>query len=196
MTVYSLFRGVISALWRYLVGAAIVIALLAAFYPAPEPVMYREVVVVKKAITDRELPEKPPIIQRIVTRVVEPKIYAVAPAAVKLELAVFCAPVVALHVGDTSAASPKRELVRATNFTTSWFAFRPASLFISSMTNTGDLAGRDYDVRNDYRMGTASGTVVVREPRLLLGLAKESVRAAQYAALLYGAIKIGQAIVP
>ena len=156
-----------AVLWAILGGIGV--AVLA--WPN-ESVIYRDVIVADTVILEREVPGEVRFRDRIVYRFPEASVTATAPEAARGDVASFCAPTVALVTRTDTVVEapplPRRELIRSVEHQPALFPLRRDGLFISSMSNDGDLIARDYKVRDGFGL-RASDSVLVRYSRFGVG---------------------------
>ena len=144
------------------VGAAVAGALLFFIVAWPsEPVTYPVVIVPAARIEVREVPGEVRWRDRIVYRFVEAAQTAVAPTGGLADAEAFCAPFL---VEIDTVTAPRRELVRSVVHNPALFPLRRDGLFVSSVSNDGELIGRDYSVRPGFGL-RAADSVLVRYPR-------------------------------
>ena len=148
----------------------------AAFYtlsPAPQEIVYPEVIVHRAAIEALEPDTVVRWRERIVTRIVQPEQVATAPGGAESDVAAFCADTVVRvdtlpgRVDTVRVAPNPRLLIRSFSLDESWF-FRSDHLTITGPLSTGALQQFSYRTRGGVSARTHGDSLIVRSSRWAL----------------------------
>ena len=145
------------------------IVLTAVVVGGGDPIVYHEVVVPAPRIIEREVPGEVRFVDKIKFVYVDAGVTATAPAGATLAVQLFCAPTVALVLGDTTSALPRQEVIRSVVAGHSLIPLRRDPLLVTSMDSYGDLFARDYKVRPGFGVGSGDQIVVRYSRWALLG---------------------------
>lgn len=149
---------------RYLIGAVAGVLVMMLVVTPYQPV-YRNVVVSAARIVEREPPASPPtIVEKVVYQYLQPSVQAEAPGGALGDVQSFCKPVV-VAVTDTVLVPDRQLLLRSVSVDPGWFLGKD-EVFVSGLTNTGDLWSADYRVRpGAWSARVAGDSILMRQPR-------------------------------
>ncbi len=145
-----------------MVGALAVYALT-----PPRAPTYRDVVVTRTQIEEREPDTVRTFVDRIVTVEVPARQIATAPLGAQDDVARFCAPTVVTLTDTVVVMSDPAYLIRSITHEPGWFWQRD-KLLLTGPTSFGDLVAMDYDVRPGYTARAVGPDVLVQYPRTAL----------------------------